>query len=68
MVVDPYVISVASAVFAGGMAWGGARRALNGSRERIKVIETKLDRHMAETVITRVEVGERLARIEARID
>lgn len=65
--IDPTLISLATAVFAGGAAWGGAKRALNGSRERIKGIDAKLDKHIAETTATRIETADRLARIETRI-
>jgi len=69
---DPITLSllgtVAGAVFAGGAAWGGAKKALNGSRERIKIIDSKLDAHIHVTNLSRLEMTDRLARIETRIN
>lgn len=69
---DPITVSVitgvASAVFAAGGAWGAAKAALNGTRERVRVIDTKvdnvgkkLDSHIKDTT-------DRLARIETTQD
>lgn len=47
-----------------GGAWGGAKAALNGTRERVKKLETRVDLNAARLVA----LGEALARIETKQD
>jgi len=44
-----------------GGAWGGAKVALNGTRERVKKLEGVVEDHKIETI-------DRLARVETKID
>lgn len=73
------LITVGSLVAAGGAAWGGTKVALNGTRERVKNIDakldahiianaTKMDAHMAHDAQVQVELVERGARTEAKVD
>ena len=51
-----------------GAAWGGAKVSLNGTRERVRDIDVKLDRHISsdEDVQTQLLLG--LARVEVMLD
>lgn len=51
-------------VLAVGGAWGGAKVALNGTRERVKKLETRTDAQDEKLA----NVGESLARIETKQD
>ena len=51
------MIAGSGALATGGVAWGSVRQALNGTRERVKRIESEHDDHK-----------DRLARIETKID
>lgn len=52
-------------LLAAAAAWGGSRQALNGTRERVKGIDEKLDKHIT-TVHT--DIASRLAVVETKID
>lgn len=65
---DPILITIATTVFAGGAAWGGAKAALNGTRERVKRISTELDTHVRDDHLIQRDLVERAARLEAKID
>ena len=41
----------------GGAAWGAAKQALNGTRERVQKLEGKVDQH-----------SDTLARVETKVD
>jgi hypothetical protein len=44
------LIAIATALTAGAASWGATKQALNGTRERVERIETKLDSiHMFST-------------------
>jgi len=45
-------------------AYGGTRQALNGTREKVKSIDTKMD-HLTDT---QQKHGERLAVVETKVD
>jgi len=51
-----------------GGAWGGAKVALNGTRNRVKTLESQLEVHKVVTASQHVEAIDRLARIETKID
>jgi hypothetical protein len=51
-------------VAAAAAAWGGTRQALNGTRERVKSIDSKLDIQMEKQAV----VSERLAIVETKIE
>lgn len=53
----PLMWAIGTAVFTGGAAAGGVKVALNGTKERVKKLETKHD-----------DQAERLARIEGKLD
>jgi hypothetical protein len=51
-------------VAAAAAAWGGTRQALNGTRERVKSIDSKLDIQIEKQAV----VSERLAIVETKIE
>jgi hypothetical protein len=64
MIEGPIAWSILSAVFTGGIAFGGFKVALNGTKDRID----KLEEQEQDTQEHRVEVAERLASLETKID
>jgi hypothetical protein len=50
-----------------GAAWVGVKVSLNGTRDRVKNIDAKLDRLVADNVGEHSEFRERLTRAETRI-
>lgn len=58
------LIKLAAPFLAMGTAYGGAKVALNGTRERVKKMETRQDNH---DVRLRTH-GESLVRIETKLD
>lgn len=65
---EPYLMQIATLLFSGGMAWGGAKAALNGTRERVKKVEETLTRHTDADEVLQREVIDRLARIETKLE
>jgi len=61
-------IKLATPLLAIGGAWGGAKVALNGTRERVKEVQKRLDVHMTEDEKVQREMIDRSARIETKID
>jgi len=61
-------IKLATPLLAIGGAWGGAKVALNGTRERVKEVQNRLDVHMTEDEKVQREMIDRSARIETKID
>ena len=55
-------------VLAAAAAWGGSRQALNGTRERVKTIDEKLDTHVQQTASNFASITERLAVVETKVD
>lgn len=51
-----------------GAAWGGARVALNGTRERVKQLSKDLKDHIEHDHTVQLETVDRLARIETKLD
>lgn len=66
--IDPITITIASAIFAGGAAWGGAKAALNGTKNRVKKMETDFVIHMRDDHVVQSQMLDRLARVETKID
>jgi Sec-independent protein translocase protein TatA len=64
MIEGPIAWSLLSAVFTGGIAVGGFKVAMNGTKDRIE----KLEEQEQDTQEHRVEVAERLASLETKID
>ena len=48
-------------------AWGGTRAALNGTRERVKSIDTKLDASMLENNKQHQEIMQRVTVVETKL-
>ena len=65
---SPATWSVLTAVFVGGAAWGGTKKALNGTRQRVKDVQEQLTVHIKEEHDADVETHERIARMETKID
>ena len=53
----PMFCAIGTVLFTGGVAFGGVKVALNGTRERIKLVEVGYADH-----------SDRLARIETKVD
>lgn len=68
MYLDPAIISLIGACLAGGTAWGGAKVALNGTRERVKEIQEGLNKHVIDDHSIQTDTVDRLARIETKLD
>jgi hypothetical protein len=67
--IDPTTaISIGTMLVTAGAAWGGTRVALNGTRERVKEIKAKLDKHIEADESVQRETIDRLARIETKIE
>jgi hypothetical protein len=61
-------MAVMGVVGSGGLAWGGARAALNGTKARVTKIDNTLDEHVAEDHVVQLETVQRLASIETKLD
>jgi hypothetical protein len=55
---------IAGPILAVGGAWGGAKAALNGTRDRVKKLEKRTDDQDGKLI----KVGESLVRIETKQD
>ena len=64
MIEGPLAWSILTAVFTGGVAFGGVKVALNGTKQRIDDLEEKEEG----AVESRVIVAERLSSLETKID
>lgn len=62
------LIAIATALTAGAASWGATKQALNGTRERVERIETKLDTHVLDTRIHREEAIQRLTTLETKVN
>ena len=65
MNIDPTVIQFLLPVAAAAAAWGGSRQALNGTRERVKSIDEKLEKHITQV---HTDIAQRLAVVEVKVD
>lgn len=68
MNIDPTIIQFLLPVAAAAAAWGGSRQALNGTRERVKTIDQKMDSHIKQTAENFSSVTERMAVVETKVD
>ena len=68
MSLDPTIIQFLLPVAAAAAAWGGSRQALNGTRERVKTIDEKMDKHVNQTAANFSTVTERIAVVETKVD
>lgn len=59
---------LAGPLLAIGGAWGGAKVALNGTRDRVKQIDRKLEDHIKDETTQDLKIHERVASIETKID
>lgn len=62
------LLAVSSPLFAGGAAWGGAMVALNGTRKRVRHVESRQTIDEELRARQHVETVERLAKIETKLD
>ena len=62
------MLKIATPLLAIGGAWGGAKVALNGTRERVKGIDNKLEAHIKEDEAVQRDMIDRAARIETKLD
>jgi hypothetical protein len=67
--IDPITlaISLGPAVIAGVASYGGVKQALNGTRERVRNLESNSATHEQKDQQRHIEVVDRLARIETEI-
>ena len=63
-IITTELIAVGTAVASGGAAWGAAKVALNGTRERVKEVVMIQEHHAR----TQQELLQRAAALEAKID
>ena len=64
MIEGPIAWSLLSAVFTGGVAAGGFKVAMNGTKRRLDTLEKKED----DAVLSRIEVAQKLSSLETKID
>ena len=62
------LLKIATPILAIGGAWGGAKVALNGTRERVQRIEIEFREHEERDEILQREMIDRAARIETKLD
>lgn len=62
------IITIGSGLLAAGAAWGGAKTALNGTRERVKGLAVTLAEHVSDDRAVQRELLDRLIRIETKLD
>lgn len=62
------LLKIASPFLAIGGAWGGAKVALNGTRERVKEVHQDLKVHIADDESVQRDMIDRAARIETKLD
>ena len=65
---EPWMISAAAGLVSIGGAYGGAKVALNGTRERVREIKADLKEHIDADEEVQRETLDRLARIETKLD
>ena len=65
---SPELLAVVGTVFSAGAAWGGAKVALNGTKNRVKDIKEDLVKHTAADLVIQTQMIDRLARIETKLD
>jgi hypothetical protein len=62
------LVRIGAPLLAIGGAWGGAKVALNGTRQRVKVVEENQATHESKDEERHIETIDRLARIETKLD
>lgn len=62
------IYGLATGLFAGGAAFGGAKVALNGTRRRVKDLKEEFIKHTEQDAANQVDAIDRLARIETKLD
>jgi hypothetical protein len=68
MVIETWMIGAAAGLLSVGGAYGGAKVALNGTRERVKELQEDFEQHTADDTAIQRETIDRLARIETKLD
>ena len=69
MNLDPSILlQLGTALGTIAAAWGGTKVALNGTRERVKNVESDMESHKMLNAKQHVETVERLTRIETKLD
>ena len=68
MIEGPLLWAIGTGIFTGGVAFGGVKVALNGTRERVKTVEIAVDKNKDANTEAHKELGERLASIETKVD
>ena len=64
----PFMWTLLTALVAAAFAAGGAKRALNGTRERVKEIHEQLNSHITEEANNDRVTHERIASVETKVD
>lgn len=66
--IETWMISSAVGLMTIGGAYGGAKVALNGTRERVRELKEDFEQHAADDTAIQRETIDRLARIETKLD
>ena len=62
------IVQIALPIATVAAAWGGTRQALNGTRERVKDIDTHLNAHIREGNEQHTALVQRVAVVETKVD
>jgi hypothetical protein len=69
MVTDPsFILALGTLLASGGVAWGGATMAIKGVKETQTEVKDDLHKHMEADAEVQLELVDRLARIETKLD
>lgn len=68
MELDPQFIALVSVIGGAGAAWGVSKATQKSTRDWLESVDKKLDKHIEDDRIVQLEVVDRLARIETKID
>ena len=64
----PFMWTLFTALVAAAFAAGGAKKALNGTKDRVKEIHQRLQAHIQDESDNDRVHAERIARVEAKVD
>jgi len=65
---EPWMFNVGTLLIAGGTAFGGAKMALNGTRERVRQLADQFEDHAQNDDSVQRELLQRTAAMDAKLD